>query len=182
MATLQEIQKRAATLSEARDKLSALMLTLQANIDTVKNGAMSDIKRVSRQIAKEHAELADLIKANPELFTKPRSYVVDGIKFGMQASSGSLEWEDDAKVCTRIKRLAEAGEISPDQVELLIKTTEKPVASVLAQLEPGLRKRLGVTVEGDGDQPLIKSVDSTVEKAVNNLINAAIKEAQAEGA
>lgn len=64
MATLQEIQKRAATLSEARDKLSALMITLQANIDTVKNGAMSDIKRVSRQIAKEHAELAELIKAD----------------------------------------------------------------------------------------------------------------------
>lgn len=182
MATLQEIQNRAATLSEARDKLSALMIALQAGIETVKNGAMPDIKRVSRQIAKGHSELADLIKANPELFTKPRSYVVDGIKFGMLASSGSLTWEDDAKVCARIKRMAESGEISPDQVDLLIKTTEKPVASVLAQLEPGLRKRLGVTVEGDGDQPLIKSVDSTVEKAVNNLINAAIKEAQAEGA
>lgn len=180
MSSLQDIQKRAAALSECRDKLASLMLTLQTNIETVKNGSLADIRRVSRQIAKEHSELLELIKANPDHFVKPRSYVVDGIKFGMLLSTGSLTWEDDAKVCARIRRLVEAGDIPQEQAELLIKTTEKPVASVLAQLDPALRTRLGVRLEGDGDQPLVKSVDSTVEKAVNAMINAAIKEAQAE--
>ena len=44
-----------------------------------------------------------------------------------------------------------------------------------------LLRRIGVRLEGDGDQPLIKSVDNTIEKAVTSVINAAIKEAQAEG-
>lgn len=180
MATLAEIQKRAQALSEQRDKLSALFLSLQASIDTVKNGSLADIRRVARQVAASHNELVDLIKASPELFEKPRSYVVEGIKFGLQSSAGSLEWDDDTKVCERIQRLAEAGEIPADQVELLIVEVKKPVASALRQLEPKVLRRLGVTVEGAGDQPLIKSVDSSVEKAVTAVINAAIKEAQAE--
>ena len=35
-------------------------------------------------------------------------------------------------------------------------------------------RRIGVRLEGDGDQPLIKSVDSAIEKAVTTVINAAI--------
>lgn len=182
MATLQEIQQRATALSECRDILSTLFLTLQSGLDTVKNGAMPEIKRVARKVAKEHNELLALIKANPELFQKPRTQVVEGIKFGMQVSQGSLTWADDDKVCERIFALASAGEIPGEQVDLLVAVTKKPVASALRQLSPELRRRLGVRLEGDGDQPLIKSVDSQIEKAVTSVINAAIKEAQAEGA
>ena len=181
MTTLQDIQKRAAALSECRDKLSALFLTLQSEIDTVKNGSIGEIRRVARQVAKEHNELLAVIRANPGLFEKPRTYVVEGIKFGMLASPGSLEWADDDKVCARIAALADAGEIAAEQVELLVTVTQKPVASAIRQLSPELRRRIGVRVEGDGDQPLIKSVDSNIEKAVTSVINAAIKEAQAEG-
>lgn len=182
MATdLAAIQKRAAALSECRDKLSALFITLQTNLDTVKNGSLPEIKRVARQVAKEHNELVDLIRANSELFERPRSYVVDGIKFGMQKQQGSLKWDDDTKVVERIRRLVEQGEMTPEQADLLINTTEKPVASALAQLEGRLLKRLGVTLEGAGDEPLIKSVDSTIEKAVTSVINAAIKEANEAG-
>jgi hypothetical protein len=182
MATLQDIQKRATALSDCRDRLSTLFLTLQGNLDTVKNGSLPEIKRVARQVAKEHNELVALIKDNPELFEKPRTYVVEGIKFGMQAAQGSLEWADDEKVCERIQALSAAGDIPADQVELLVTVSKKPVASAIRQLSPDLRRRIGVRLEGEGDQPLIKSVDSTIEKAVTSVINAAIKEAQAEGA
>lgn len=181
MTTLQDIQKRAAALSEYRDMLSALFLTLQSELDTVKNGSLGEIRRVARQVAREHNELVAVIRANPGLFEKPRTYVVDGIKFGMQASQGSLEWADDDKVCERILSLAAAGDIPGDQVDLLVTVSKKPVASAIRQLSPDLRRRIGVRLEGDGDQPLIKSVDSNIEKAVTSVINAAIKEAQAEG-
>ena len=126
MTTLQDIQKRATALSECRDRLSTLFLTLQGNLDTVKNGSMAEIKRVARQVAREHNELVAAINAHPELFEKPRTYVVEGIKFGMQASQGSLEWADDDKVCERIAALAAAGDIPADQVELLVTVTKKP--------------------------------------------------------
>ena len=180
MTTLADIQKRATALSECRDILSGLFLTLQSGLDTVKNGSMTEIKRVARKVAKEHNELADLIKAHPELFEKPRSYVVEGIKFGMQASPGTMQWEDDEKVCKRIDDLVEAGDIPADQVDLLVTTKRKPVADAVRQLPAAVQRRIGVRLEGDGDQPLIKSVDSAIEKAVTSVINAAIKEANAE--
>ena len=180
MTTLADIQKRAAALSAYRDKLSALFLTLQSGLDTVKNGALPEIKRVARHVAKEHNELVDVIKAHPELFEKPRSYVVDGIKFGMQAAQGSLEWEDDEKVCERIASLVEQGVIPADQLDMLVAVKKKPVADAVRQLSPDVRRRIGVRLEGDGDQPLIKSVDSAIEKAVTTVINAAIKEANSE--
>jgi len=182
MATLQDVQKRAAALSASRDKLSALFLTLQTNLDTVKNGSISEIRQVARVVARQHNELLAVIRESPELFEKPRTYVAEGIKFGMQAAQGTLEWEDDEKVCCRIAELAEADVIPQDQVDLLVTVTRKPVAAALRQLSPDIRRRIGVRLEGEGDQPLIKSVDSSIEKAVTSVINAAIKEAQVEGA
>ena len=57
MATLQDVQKRAAALSETRDKLSALFMTLQSNLDTVKNGSITEIRQVARTVARQHNEL-----------------------------------------------------------------------------------------------------------------------------
>lgn len=182
MTTLADMQKRATALSDARDKLSQLLLTLQQNLDVVKNGSLAEIKKVSRQVAREHTELQALIASNPELFASPRTFVVDGVKFGMHRNPGTLEWESDEKVCARIRTLVDADVLTAEQAELLITTTEKPVVKALAQLEPQILKRIGVTSSGPEDKPLIKSVDGAVEKAVNAVIKDAIKDATAEEA
>lgn len=178
--TLEDLQRRAATLSDARDKLAALLTTMQAEIDTIKTGALPDIRRVARTISRQHNELADLIKANPELFSKPRSYVVDGLKFGLQKQRGKMAWADDDALCDRIDKLAEEGVITVEQAELCMSCTYKPVAAGLEQLDAKVLKRLGVTVTADTDAPLIKSVDGEVEKAINAVIREATKDANAE--
>jgi hypothetical protein len=180
MTNLEDLQKRAAVLSALRDKLAALLATLQSEIDTVKNGHMTAIRRAARQIAQQHQELAELIAANPALFEKPRSYVVDGLKFGLQKQKGKLHWDDNADLCVRIWDLADKCLITEDQAKLCIKTSQTPIASALEQLDAKLIKRLGVTVSADTDAPLIKSVDSEVEKAVNAVIREATKDANAE--
>ena len=179
-STLEDIQKRAATLSKTRDVLSGLMHTLQVNIETVKSGSMADIKRVARQIAKQHTELQDLIKANPALFVRPRTHVVDGLKFGLQKQPGKLSWDTDAKLCERIHKLEKSGDIAPEAVELLITVTEKLVAKALEKLDAKTLKRLGIEVAADADEPLIKSVDSEVEKAVNAVIKDVTKDANSQ--
>lgn len=173
---LNDLQRRAEALSKTRDTLSALFKTLQAEIETVKSGALPEIKRVARLVAKQHEELRQLIAANPELFVRPRTHVVDGLKFGLQKQPGKLSWEDDAKLCERVHALADKGVLTDEQVGLLIATSEKPVAKTLEKLDAGVLKRLGVTVGSDTDEPLIKSVDSEVEKAVNAVIKDATKD------
>ena len=180
MTTLEDLQKRAAALSGVRDQMRNLLATMQAGIDTVKNDSLPAIRALARRIAKQHNELAALIEANPALFVKPRSHVVDGLKFGIQKQKGKLTWEDDKKVCDRLDKLAEAGEITVEQAELCMSCTWKPVVAGLEKLDAKVLKKLGVTVGSDTDAPLIKSVDSEVEKAVNAVIRDATKDANAE--
>lgn len=178
--TLADVQKRAEALSKTRDALSALFKELQDGIAVVQAGHLPEIKRVARQITKQHTELQELIKANPALFVKPRTHIVDGLKFGMQKKVGTLSWEDDTKLCDRIHGLAISDVLTGEQEEMLINVIEKPVAKALEKLDGKILKRLGVTLSADTDEPIIKSVDSEVEKAVNAVIKDATKDANAE--
>lgn len=180
MTNLADVQKRASVLSQSRDHLSGLFATLEAGIEIVKKGSLPEIQKLARQISKQHTELNQLIAANPAMFDKPRTYVVDGLKFGLQKKPGKLEWDSDAALITRIKKAVEADALTPEQQDLLINTTEKPVAKALEKLDGKLLKRLGVTISSDTDEVLIKSVDSDVEKAVNAVIRDATKDANAE--
>ena len=180
MTCLQEIQKTAAALSKTRDALSAHMHSLEAQMQALKTSALPEIRRVARQIARQHLELLELNKANAALFEKPRTYVVDGLKFGMQKKVGKLQWECDTKLCARITQLVKTGDISDEQADMLITRVEKPVAKALEKLDGKLLKRLGVTLTADSDEPLIKAVDSEVEKAVNAVIKDITKDTNAE--
>ena len=179
-ANLADIQKRASVYSQSRDHLSGLFATLEAGIEIVKKGSLPEIQKLGRQIARQHSELQELIKANPAMFDKPRTYVVDGLKFGLQKKPGKLEWDSDAALITRIKKAVEADALTPEQQDLLINTTERPVAKALEKLDGKLLKRLGITLTNDTDEVLIKSVDSEVEKAVNAVIRDVTKDANAE--
>jgi hypothetical protein len=179
-STLSDVQRRASALSQSRDHLSGLFATLEAGIAIVKKGSLPEIQKLARVIAKQHTELQQLITANPALFEKPRTIVVDGLKVGMQKKPGKLEWDSDTALVTRIKKAVEANALTIEQQDLLINTTEKPVAKALEKLDGKLLKRLGVTISSDTDEVLIKSVDSDVEKAVNAVIKDATKDANAE--
>lgn len=180
MTTQADIQKRAEVLAATRDALADLLRTLQAEIETVKTGRMPAIRASARKVAAEHNKLRDLIAANPALFTRPRTQIVGGLKYGLQKARGKMRWISDAQLIARIKKLAAEGEISDDQVEMLIARTEKPVAKALEKLDARVLKRLGVTVAADCDEVLIKGVDGEVEKAVNAVIKDVTKDENAE--
>ena len=57
---------------------------------------------------------------------------------------------------------------------------ERPDARGLEKLDGRLLKKLGITVGSDTDEPLIKSVDGDIEKAVNAVIKEATADANAE--
>ncbi len=166
MTTQADIQGRAEALATTRDALAELLRTLQAEIETVKAGAMPDIRKAARKVAEQHNRLRELIAANPGLFERPRSHVIHGLRYGLQKARGKMSWPCDSQLIERIHKLAAAGEISDDQVEMLIARTERTVAKALEKLDARLLKRLGVTVAADTDEVLIKSVDGEVEKAV----------------
>lgn len=175
-----ELQKRAEVVSAARDAVAANLRALEQAVEALKSERMPDIRKAARKMAREHLALKELIEAHPEMFKKPRTYVVAGIKYGLQKQPGRLTWPCDATLIKRIRTLADEGALSADQVELLINTTERPVAKALEKLDARILKRLGVTVGADTDEPLIKSVDGDVEKAINAIVKEATRDEGAE--
>lgn len=177
---LEQMRKTAADYASARDRLAALVQAMKEEMSTIERGAMPDILRAARRISALHNDLAAAIGEHPTCFVKPRTVVVDGLKFGLQKQKGRMTWEDDDKLCVRIDKLAEEGVISAEQAELCVATTYKPVAAGLEQLDAKVLKRLGVTVTADTDAPLIKSVDTAVEKLVTSIVREATKDAEGQ--
>jgi len=176
MATLSEIERSTKAYADARDKLAATLKKLEDQIEALKRQYMPGIK-VQVGIAKEmEAHLKAELEDSKALFVKPRTIIMHGIKVGFEKGKGKIEIADNDQVVKLIEKHF------PDQVDVLIKTTKKPVKKALANLTVAELKKLGITVEDTGDVVVIKPVDSLVEKLVDKLLKEKKEEQEQEAA
>ncbi len=152
----------------ARKDLAAEVEQLEAEIESLKRKRMPRLKQLVARAADHYAVLEAAIAASPHLFEKPKTQTFAGIKVGFRKGSGGIDWADDARVVALIKK-----HFSKAEAELLIKTTEKPIAKALADLDLADLKRIGCTVEATGEVVFIKPTDSAVDKVVNALLKEA---------
>lgn len=172
MATLGEIEKLTRDYADARSNLATTIGDLEDKINALRRQYLPGIK-VQVGIAKERKDLVKgAIEESTALFVKPRTFIICGIRVGMEKAKGKIEWEDDQAVVKLIRRHF------PEQAEILIKTTEKPLKKGLGQLSVHDLKKLGITVEETGDIAVIRPTDSDVEK----LVEALLKDEEEQGA
>ena len=143
----ESMRRLAADYAACRDRLAALVQAVREQVSTIERGATPEILKAARKIAALHNDLQAAITAHPECFVRPRTMVVDGLKFGLQKQKGRISWEDDRALCERIMKLTESGAIEPQQAETLIEYRPRPVAAALEQLDAKTLKRLGVTLQ-----------------------------------
>lgn len=173
--SLVQIESLARKLSDARNHLGEELSTLNANIEAVKREYLATIKKRVARAAECQAELHAAIDSARGLFIKPRTVIFHGIKCGLRKGSGGINWEDDARVVALIRK-----NFPKAQADLLIKTTEKPIAKAIEDLPVADAKAIGCTVEDTTDKIIITAVDSAVDELVNALLKDALNEAQTE--
>lgn len=164
MSDLDTISKRAESFAAARALLAERVTALNDGMTELRRQHIAGIRRALNKAAEAEAELRELVQANQAAFAKPRTRVFSGVKVGFVKGKGVLNIPDAAAVIARIKKHL------PDQADILINTTEKPVKDALAQLDGADLKKLGVTITDAGDQVVIKPVDSEVDKMVDALL------------
>ncbi|MEJ1358309.1 MAG: hypothetical protein RPU51_09070 [Candidatus Sedimenticola sp. (ex Thyasira tokunagai)] len=167
MTTLNDIEKQARMYADKRQILRDRVEAFEAEVDRIKRKHYKGIR--AAQIAASQAEdrLGISIDAAPELFIKPKTHNLHGIRCGMQMGKGKIEIADNDKTCALIrKHLA-------DQADVLIKTTEAPVNKALNQLSAAELKKIGVKVIPGKDQVFIKATDSALDKLVEALMKEA---------
>lgn len=171
---MNQIEAKARAYSEARDRLRELCAALEAGMKALQLEHLPGIRRALNRAAECEAALEALVERAPELFEKPRTVVMHGIKTGYRKGSGGIEWDDaDAVVSAILEKLPE------DQHETLIRWTGKPIKEALNSLDVATLKKIGCRVNDTGDQVVVRAVDSALDKLVEALLKSATEEAKA---
>jgi len=167
MATLTEIERSAKEFSDARKVLRDRVEVLDEGIRALKKRYLPGIRSAVENAKEKQANLSDSIAGSRDLFIKPRTMTLFGIRFGIEKQKGKLEWEKSAipGIVKLIKKLF------PDSWETYVKVKEDPMKKTLATLPSADLKKLGIQVTETGDAVVIKPVDSEVDKLVDALLN-----------
>lgn len=162
--TMSHVESSAKRYADAHAQLVERVQALHAAIEAVKREHLRGIKSAVASTAERHDVLRTIVEGAPQLFRKPRSVVLHGVRVGYAKAKGSIKVPDEERTLTLIRKHF------PDQVETLIRTYEEPVKAALANLAVDDLMRIGCKVTGTGDVVLIKPVDSEVDKLVAALL------------
>lgn len=161
LTTYNDAAKRYA---DARATLAVRVSVLEARIQKVHSLRLPGIRKALAEAKDAQAALAAVIEAAPADFEKPRTITLHGVKLGMQKAKGSIEWDDDEVLSRRIQLR------HPDQYEILVKVTRKPIVKALNQLTTAELRKLGCSVTEAGDAPYIKAEDTALDKLISRLL------------
>ena len=171
MTDLGAIEKLTKDYADARGALSERVTALNDEIEAAKRRHLRDIKRRVAIAAEKEAELKAAIEAAPELFEKPKTLILHGVRVGFMKGKGQISWDDEGAVLMRIRKMF------PVDADAYLSIQVRPSKTALAALPAADLRKLGVTVIEVGDQVLIKPTDSDVDKLVTALLKGAAEEA-----
>ncbi len=166
----EQITRAARHFADARRDLAALVDATNRRMRLIYENNLDEIRALLARATDARCALESLIVAAPDFFAQPRTILVHGIKIGLRKGKGGLEWDDEDQVVRLIKKLL------PEQADVLIRTTERPIKTALAELPASDLKRLGISVEETGDVPVIQPADSAVDKVVKTFFQTAAEE------
>lgn len=158
------IERLSGCYARQRAELAERLQALEEEITQAKRRRMRGIKGALARTQDAQDTLRRAIAAHPELFRRPKTLTVHGVRVGLMKAKGKIAWEDPAQVVRLIRKHL------PEQVETLIQVRENPARGALAQLSAAELKRIGCTVADTGEQPLIKPQDGEVDKLVDRLL------------
>ncbi|MDO8414156.1 MAG: hypothetical protein Q7S51_10255 [Gallionellaceae bacterium] len=162
--TIADIEQKARKSSEARAELKELVSQIEEETRALRRLYQKKLLRLIEAAANAENALLQEVEGAPELFEKPLSVVLHGIKCGYQKGRGELVFEDANKVIALIQKHL------PEQMDMLVKVSMTPVKTALAQLPVADLKRIGVQVVETGDIAFIKPMDGEVDKLVTALM------------
>jgi hypothetical protein len=163
-ASLTTIEAVCADYDAESAKLESMVADLEKDLEAVKQKHLPGLKRQAAVVARREAEGISAVESAPNLFVKPRTVTVHGVKAGYSTSVGKLAFDDGDTVVKLIRRYRK------DDADVFIRTVEEPNKDSLKTLPREELQRLGCRIEGAGDLVVFKRVAGDVERLINKLI------------
>lgn len=162
--TIDEIEAKAKALASARAELSERVGRIRDEQDAIKRRLLTGVRNALARARDAYDALHAAIEAHPELFEKPKTRTLHGVRLGYMKQRGKLQWEDDRGLIDGLRKLL------GEEADGYIRTTEKPIASRLQDLPARDLRRVGITVTDDTDVIVIKTADDALDKFIDALI------------
>ena len=164
-ATMEDIVALARAFAAARATTEALAEDIKALQRKALRSRLRALRtRIAEQAASEEA-LRAAICARPDLFIKPRTVAVDGIRFGFRKQPGSVEVGDEARAIGRLR------ERFPSRAEALIRVRETLDRAALRKLPAAELAQIGVTMEKATDEVTIAAASGDLDRVVAALLD-----------
>ena len=173
----QDTQVKAAKIPAGYERIADLAKadfeaheSLRERVDEIRERQMQAGRRLLPGLKQRAAaasaardELREYIEARPELFERPRTRALHGVKLGRRQLPGKLVI-DEAAAPGLIKRFL------PDRYKALVKVETKLVKGAIKNLKPAELARIGGQIVELGDETVIAIPKSAVDKLVEALL------------
>lgn len=165
MPTISDLEKHARIYVLSTNALSVAMKEQETELNQIKEKYADRIKSAVTDVALNHEVLCDLVATSPDLFKKPKTMIVHGLRLGFIKRKGKLilSLSQDA-IVAKLKTLFGLG------VDRYVKTTHKLKKGELSSLPADQLKKLGISVSATGDAVVVKFDESDSEKFVAALL------------
>lgn len=170
MPTMKEIETKAREHATARAELTHIVTLLNLEIEAIKKRRMEKLRKVVAITTETGDALLALVAESEELFKKPKSAILHGIKLGFKKEKGKIKFTDEDQVIKLIRKHL------PELADVLIVTTEKPSKEAMNNLDVAQLKKIGATVTCDSDVAFISDPASEIDKIVNALLKGVAEE------
>lgn len=173
------IDALALNYSKKRERVSALANALEDEVRAVYRRHRRALNEALATAEGAQSALRAEVQDHPELFDKPRTWALHGIKLGFQKGRGKIEWEieDEALIERLRKRLGDSSPAFENCVEYV--ATIK--VDGLRELPTKDLAACGVTVEETADVVVVKAVESVTDKLVKRLLKEGARSEQETG-
>lgn len=165
--TLEQIERLAEACSTAESHLNDEMQILDHQLKEVAKSNRKVITAAVRATKKAYADLANAVAESPELFVKPKSKVLHGIKVGYKKGTDTFEVASEEHTISRIRQQL------PELEILLVKVEESVIKGGLKQLTDAQLIEIGVLKHIGENKPFCEAEEGDWEKAVRALIESA---------
>ena len=165
--TLDDLSARAERLAARRRDLVLAAAEMETEVAAVRRKHIAGLRKIAIDVKAQLAGLQRLVAEAASLFAKPKSRTVADIQFGFRKGRGRIEFDDEAKVIARIRKLR------PDLVATAIVTREAVDKDAIGNIPADELRKLGITIVEAGDAPFVKPKDSDTDE----LITLALAEA-----
>ena len=162
--TIDDIMDLARTYASARDAMEEVL----DDIRDRRRQAVRSRLRALRNRAAETAAAKDALRAavgaEPELFARPRTQTVDGVKFGWRKQQGSIEIADEGEVVKRIRKTL------PDREAALVRVKTTVDKTALRKLPAADLAKIGLFIADPVDEVAITVPSTDIDKLVDALL------------